>query len=51
MRVVLSVLACLLIAGCGVPPQPKPSPYRYMTPERTEACSHCSPSCTVSIHL
>ena len=48
MRVVLSVLACLLMAGCGVPPPPKPSPYRYMTPERAEARS---PSCTVSIHL
>jgi hypothetical protein len=46
MRVVLSVLACLLMAGCGVPPPPKPSPYRYMTPERAETRS---PSCTVSM--
>ncbi len=48
MRMVLYVLACLLMAGCGVPPPPKPSPDRYTTPERAEARS---PSCTVSIHL
>jgi hypothetical protein len=48
MRVALCALACLLMAGCNVPPQPKPSPYRYLTSERTEARS---PSCPVSTHL
>jgi len=47
MRATLCVFACLLMAGCGVPPPPKPSPYRYMTPERAETRS---PSCPVSIH-
>ena len=47
MCVARCVLACLLMAGCNAPPPPKPSPYRYMTPERAEARSQ---SCTVSIH-
>ncbi len=48
MRMALCVFACLLMAGCGVSPQRKPSPYRYRTLERIEARS---PSCTVSIYL
>jgi hypothetical protein len=48
MRLALSVLACILIAGCNNPPQPKPSLYRYMTPGRVSIRSVCR---AVSIHL
>jgi len=47
MRVILSILTLLLVAGCGVPSPPKPSPYRYMTQDRAEARN---PRCPVSIH-
>jgi len=48
MRIVFLALAGLLMAGCKVPPPPKPSPYRYMTLERVQ---QRSPSYFVPIHL
>ena len=47
MRMILAILALSLMAGCGVPSPPKPSPYRYMAQERTKPCS---PSYSASIH-
>jgi hypothetical protein len=47
MRVILSILALFLMAGCGVPSPPKPSPYRYITQDRAEARNPC---CPISIH-
>ncbi len=46
---VILCLGCMFVVGCASPSQPpKPSPYRYWTPERV---STRSPSRPVSIHL
>ncbi len=49
MRALLVVcFGCVLMGGCASPtPPPKPSPYRFKTPECVEVHS---PSCPASIH-
>jgi len=44
----LGALVCLLMAGCDVPPPPKPSPYRVMIPECVEVRSA---SCPLSVFI